>query len=132
MWCLRSPAIRRPRATKIWRITFKSSCARRNAAPDLVAMVVDLDDLQGGGRPAMRSEKLPLVAAALVHTSRAAVGIAVGASLVMFVFIFAKLIGHPIDDMGLGDAALCIVILAPAVWLLCGVIALIADRMRGL
>lgn len=75
---------------------------------------------------------LPIVARILVHTSRAAVGMGFGATLVLFVYIAAKLSGHPIPDTGLGNAAFCVAMLSVSVWVLCGLIAILADRMRGL
>ena len=76
--------------------------------------------------------KLPWPAALLVYASRAALGIGVGATLVLLVYVFAKLSGHPITDTGLGDAALAVGVLSLALWFACVVVAIIADRMRDL
>jgi len=53
-------------------------------------------------------DRVPIGAAILVYTSRAAVGIAVGATLVMVTYAVAKLIGYPIRDMALGDTAFAV------------------------
>jgi hypothetical protein len=50
------------------------------------------------------------------HISRGAAGIALGAALVMLVDIAAALIGRPLHDNGLGDAALWVSMIALGVW----------------
>jgi hypothetical protein len=50
------------------------------------------------------------------HISLGAAGIALGAALVMFVDIASALIGRPLHDTGLGDAALWVSAIALGVW----------------
>ena len=74
---------------------------------------------------------MPLATAIPVYTSRASVGVGIGATLALGIYVFARLSGYSTDN-GFGDAAFWIALPSVALWLLCGVIALIADRMRGL
>jgi hypothetical protein len=76
--------------------------------------------------------KLPIAAALLVHTSGWVLRIGGGASLVVIVYGIAKLAGHPIADRALGEAMFCVSMIALLVWFACGLVALIAERMRGL
>jgi len=50
--------------------------------------------------------------------SRGAAGIALGAALVMAVYLGAAMIGYPLNDRALGDAALWVSSVALAIWAL--------------
>lgn len=84
-------------------------------------------DLQSAERTIALRDRLPIGAAILAYTSRAAVGIAMGATLVMVAHLVAKLIGYPIRDMAIGDAALSVWCCAVAVWLGCAALARFVD-----
>jgi hypothetical protein len=77
-------------------------------------------------------DRLPPLAAILVYTGRAALGIAVGATLVMLAFAFAKVGGVPVRDHSLGDAAFVVWWIAVVVYGGCVGLAWLADRKRGL
>jgi hypothetical protein len=77
-------------------------------------------------------DRLPIRAAILVYISRATVGIAMGATLVMVTCAVAKLIGYPIRDRTLGDAAFAVWLCAVAVWLAGAAFARFVDWKRGL
>lgn len=79
-----------------------------------------------------RGDKPPLFAAIVVYTSRAALGIAMGATLVMVAFAVGKMIGYPMHEHGLGDAALSVLFVAMGVYAACAWFGWLADRKRGL
>lgn len=76
-------------------------------------------------------DKLPIAAAILVYTGRAALGIAVAASIVMVAFAFARIAGYK-GDHSLGDTALEVWFAAFAVYGGCLWFAWYVDRKRGL
>jgi hypothetical protein len=80
----------------------------------------------------MNAEKLPPLAAILVYTGRAALGIALGATLVMLAFAFAKVGGIPVRDHSLGDTAFVVWFFAAVVYAGCVGLAWLADRKRDL
>ena len=74
---------------------------------------------------------IPIASAIVVYLSRAALGIAIGASLVMLALVAARLLGYPMRDHTFGDTAFGVWLGAAAVYVACLCFARFVDWKRG-